>query len=270
MDGNASADLTGKAVAISGEKADGHGFQYTENDMVGSDHIVAKSGNTVTIRTSQQMAAACGRSLCTLTLTGTSPEEISTLNFYMEVQKSPLEGVIISDTELPDIIAQAKAQQAAAEAAAKESKSYAVGGTGTRTGEDTDNAMFYAQDASDSATAAGISETNAYNSETAAAGSASAASGSATAAGASATLAESWAVGGTNTRTGEDTNNSEYWAGRSSSSAQRAENEADRAAQYADFVTPHFLLENNRLYIKDDSTVDFLVANNRLYMKLSA
>lgn len=42
------------------------------------------------------------------------------------------------------------------------------------------------------------------------------------AAAASATLAESWAVGGTGTRDGEDTNNSEYWAQKASESAQEA------------------------------------------------
>lgn len=42
------------------------------------------------------------------------------------------------------------------------------------------------------------------------------------AAAASATLAESWAVGGTGSRTGEDTNNSEYWAQQAAESAQEA------------------------------------------------
>ena len=37
-----------------------------------------------------------------------------------------------------------------------------------------------------------------------------------------ATLAESWAVGGTGTRTGEDTDNAEYWAGQAKNEAQKA------------------------------------------------
>lgn len=49
-----------------------------------------------------------------------------------------------------------------------------------------------------------------------------------------------------------------------------AENEADRAQMYADFLEPHFLIQNNRLYIKDDAVGEFIVANNRLYMKLLA
>ena len=76
---------------------------------------------------------------------------------------------------------------------ANEAKSYAVGGTGTRTGEDTDNAKYYsevatsAKDAAEAAqdgaeeaeTNAGISATNAANSATGAASSASEAASSA-------------------------------------------------------------------------------------------
>lgn len=49
--------------------------------------------------------------------------------------------------------------------------------------------------------------------------SAQAAAGSATAAASSATLSESWAVGGTGTRSGEDTNNAEYWAQQAQAAA---------------------------------------------------
>lgn len=47
-----------------------------------------------------------------------------------------------------------------------------------------------------------------------------------------------------------------------------AKAQADRAQVYADFIEPHFLIENNRLYIKDDAVGEFITANNRLYMKL--
>ena len=49
-----------------------------------------------------------------------------------------------------------------------------------------------------------------------------------------------------------------------------AKAQADRAQVYADFIEPHFIIANNRLYIKDDAVGEFIVANNRLYMKLSA
>ena len=126
-------------------------------------------------------------------------------------------------------------------------ESWAVGGTGTRTGEDTDNASYYATQAASSASAAAssesnaaasetnaassetnaaASETNAATSATAAAGSAANAASSETNAAASesnaaasensaadsASLAESYAVGGTDTRTGEDTDNAKYYA----------------------------------------------------------
>lgn len=64
--------------------------------------------------------------------------------------------------------------------------------------------------------------TDAADSANAASGSATAAAGSASSASGSATLAESWAVGGTNTRSGEDTNNAEYWSNVAMSEADRA------------------------------------------------
>ena len=47
-----------------------------------------------------------------------------------------------------------------------------------------------------------------------------------------------------------------------------AKAQADRAQVYADFIEPHFIIANNRLYIKDDAVGEFIAANNRLYMKL--
>ena len=49
-----------------------------------------------------------------------------------------------------------------------------------------------------------------------------------------------------------------------------AKNQADRAQAYADFIEPHFIIQDNRLYIKDDALTEFVVADNRLYMKLTA
>lgn len=49
-----------------------------------------------------------------------------------------------------------------------------------------------------------------------------------------------------------------------------AKAEADRAQLYADFIEPHFIIQNNRLYIKDDAVGEFIVANNRLYIKFVA
>lgn len=116
MDGGVAADLTGLSVSVSGQKPDSYGFQYTEDDMVGAAHVVAVSGNVVTITTPVQMTAADGRVVCWLSLTDSDDNEISTLYFDMHVQKSPLVGVVISETELPAIIALAQQQEENAEA----------------------------------------------------------------------------------------------------------------------------------------------------------
>lgn len=81
-------------------------------------------------------------------------------------------------------------------------------------------------------------------------------------------LAESWAVGGTGERSGEDGNCSEFFSKMAEAEYLRAKNEADRAESYANFVEPRFLIENNRLYMKADSTVKFILDGNQLYFKL--
>ena len=74
------------------------------------------------------------------------------------------------------------------------------------------NAATSASTAATKATQASTSATNAANSATASSNSASASSASATSALAYDTEAKSYAVGGTGTRTGEDTNNAKYYA----------------------------------------------------------
>ena len=90
-------------------------------------------------------------------------------------------------------------------ASAIESRSWAVGGTGTRPGEDTDNSKYYAKSAEESAKIANDSETLAE-------ASAKEAERAAHSVSHMARLAESWAVGGTGTRPGEDTDNAKYWS----------------------------------------------------------
>lgn len=113
----------------------------------------------------------------------------------------------------------AKTSETNASNSATKAESYAVGGTGSRTGEDTDNAKYYSQsaktsattatnnantattkanEAATSATSAKTSETNAANSATSAASSASTATTKATAAASSATSAANYATGSTN------------------------------------------------------------------------
>lgn len=131
-------------------------------------------------------------------------------------------------SEVQQILGAMGKTEAAVSAYAKEAKSWAVGGTGSRDGEDTDNAMYYAQQAAetaqaaaDYAAAAGESAESAAQSAVLADESAEAAARSAVEAaetagsiGEAAQLSESWAVGGTGIREGEDTNNAMYWAER--------------------------------------------------------
>ena len=74
----------------------------------------------------------------------------------------------------------------------------------TAMNEESTSAMTYAKDAQNSA----------YNAAVSAANSQFSASSSEIKAGKSKTAAESWAVGGTGTRSGEDTNNAKYWSER--------------------------------------------------------
>lgn len=89
---------------------------------------------------------------------------------------------------------------------------------------------------------------------------------------ASASLSESWAHGGTGTRPGEDTNNSEYHSRQSKTQADRAKDEADRASQYSQITAPDFYLdiETGALYQKGGAGVDFSVADAILYWKIVA
>ena len=79
------------------------------------------------------------------------------------------------------------------------SKSWAVGGTGSRTGEDTDNAEYYSNKSSDSAA-----------------------------------LSKSWATGGTGTRVGEDTNNSRYYSEKSRENSESSKNYLTRVEKAGD------------------------------------
>lgn len=74
-------------------------------------------------------------------------------------------------------------------------------------------------DAEAANTSAQSAKTAAESAKSAAAGSAQSAGASAQSAQASSKLSESWAVGGTGTRTGEDTNNAKYWSEQAQNAA---------------------------------------------------
>lgn len=88
----------------------------------------------------------------------------------------------------------------------------------------------------------------------------------------SATTAKSWAVGGTGSREGENTNNSEYYSRQAGTHANNAKNDADRAAQYSQIIAPGFYFdpETSTLYMKAGIGVDFKVVDSILYWKITA
>lgn len=87
----------------------------------------------------------------------------------------------------------------------------------------------------------------------------------------SAVTAKSWAVGGTDSRAGEDTDNSEYYSRQAKTSAGSAKNEADRAAQYSQIIAPGFYFDpaESALYIKAGVGVDFVAVDSVLYWKIT-
>ena len=138
-DGYDTADITtGTTVTIEGTKPDGHGFQYSG--------VLDQNAHAATFVTTEQMTVLAGAIECKLTLYLNS-QRIGTALFILDVEKAGInDSTIISDTELPLIIAQATEQMERAEAAA-------------------DAAALSETNAATSETNAATSETNAANSE---------------------------------------------------------------------------------------------------------
>lgn len=175
FNGNQSFTLTSSMTAkISGTKADMHGFEY--------DATVDTTNQKIVADLTQQMTAAAGDVTCELIIKK-SGERLGTCNFVISVEKAALgDDTIVSDTELPAIIAEATAQMEAAAQSASQAATSAQ------------SAATSASSASTSATNAASSATSAANSATSASNSASSASDSATSAEESAERAEAYSV----------------------------------------------------------------------------
>ena len=141
------------------------------------------------------------------------------------------------------------------------------------------NAATSETNAATSETNAAASETNAASSEANAASSETNAAASATSAATSEANAAASEANAAISETSAATSETNAAASASSASTSAtnanqsyldAKAEADRAQAYADFIEPHFVIQNNRLYIKDDAVGEFITANNRLYIKLTA
>ena len=114
-DGANAADLSTATIEISGRKNDDTAFAYSQSDTVKGNYVITVNNNVVTIRNTMQMAVLAGVVTAVLTIRK-SASDVSTLNFYLNVQEHPLDGVDVSETEIPAIIALAQAQADEAEA----------------------------------------------------------------------------------------------------------------------------------------------------------
>lgn len=203
---------SGSEVSINGQKADGYLFDYTESDYVGNVHIISKSGNQVTVNTTQQMTACPGNVACQIRISKDG-QDLGILPFTMFVQKTPLaDEQGFSQSDLPSIVKKYNEFTEDAEA-------WAVGkrnGVDVTSGDETyhNNSKYYSQQASTSASTASTKATQASNSATTATN--------------QALKSEGYAVGkqnGTNVASGSPYyhNNSRYYSQQASASADRAE-----------------------------------------------
>lgn len=104
---------TNATVLIEGCKPDGNVFAY------GPSHGVSISGNTVTAPCLIQMTAVKGRTMTNL-IVKENGASTGTFVFWLDVQETPLDRAIVSETEIPVLVALAEEQ-------AERSEAWAVG-----------------------------------------------------------------------------------------------------------------------------------------------
>lgn len=109
----------GSDVQIQGTKPDGHGFAYGMDDLTEDGrHVVSYSGSTVTVICQEQMAAVPGTVRTEIRIV-TATGDVGSANFVMKVEQGGLStDTDISETEIPAIIALARREMEAAQAAA--------------------------------------------------------------------------------------------------------------------------------------------------------
>lgn len=128
--------------------------------------------------------------------------------------ESAKKATVAAGTSAQDAAEKAQAAKASAEAANTQAQTASENAQSANT-----SAQAAKTDAEAANTSAQSAKTDAESAKSAAAGSAQSAGASAQSAQASSKLSESWAVGGTGTRTGEDTNNARYWAEQAQNAA---------------------------------------------------
>lgn len=206
----------GAQVNIALNKKDGT-FVLNKADSV--------DGNIATFTVTAQMAAVAGDFTPEVQIVN-GAGQATTGKFPYIVDKAEIqEGMLESTSERTALISYVD-KAANSETAAKTSETNAkTSETNAKTSENKaktseTNAATSEMNAKDSASAAKSSEGNAKTSEANASD--------------SAMLAKSWAVGGTNTRDGEDTDNSGYYAGLAKADATKASDSATAAKSSED------------------------------------
>ena len=198
---------TGGSVVIQGTKPDKTGFSYA----------CTYSNNVVTADVAQQMTVLAGLVVTELVIKDSSMNRIASANFVLAIEPAALnDETIISDTDLPTIIAEATEQMQRAEAAA-ETAVEAV----ESIGDSVERAEAAATSAAADAESASDDASTASSAATTASAAASTATSAATSATTAATDAHGWADnnGDSGSSTYSATNNAYYWAMVASSAA---------------------------------------------------
>lgn len=120
-----------RRIVVSGLKPDNTGFSYD----------CTWSGNMVSFSLMRQMTVVDGKVPCNITMFDASNNQVSSAVFVLDVEKAALPSdVVVSSNDFQTFVDYVQA----AHLYSQYSKSYAVGNTGVREGENVDNAKYYA------------------------------------------------------------------------------------------------------------------------------
>ena len=195
-------------------------------------NMASISGQTVTITPTTQMFAESGQSKGNVEFIHNG-KKIATFPIMFNIYPNYRdEGALESKDEYEALIHYMLLAQ-----------SYAIGGSGIRSGENTDNSKYYmtqskswAQGGTNARTGEATNNSKYWSTlgRSYAVGDTNSRSGETTDNSKYyMTQAKSWTQGGTNARTGEATNNAKYWAGESKTSATNSANSATASANSA-------------------------------------
>lgn len=125
---------SGSKVIICGTKPDGKGFSYEGT----------YSGSVVTVPLMRQMTIVPGPVPCEILLLDSNEDQIGSATFILDVNKAALQNsTLVSTNDFQTLLSYLDGSRYYEEL----SKSYAVGDTGIRDGEDVDNSKYYSQKA---------------------------------------------------------------------------------------------------------------------------